>query len=526
MVLVRPPYRAQKHQKRAPGVEEGYEDASCRCWWALERSPASGCTCQYVASLQKPRSKDGADTRLLIQPLSTPPPPTYVCPSPLRPRPPSLLPQHLSPPIPLPSHPDFPLFQLTLSYDTTVCNAFHLDVARRDQGACRRAMATRAAFDPALDAEIKQTMSPDTIHVQLDGAERLAVDRPTSFDPVACSTRFSFRLANPGPVFLNASLLYSDFDALKDVHAAEHSRPKPRLLMTPLVPHPLQLSVCKPSCAPHQPFSPHIPPSSTYPQLYTPFLSPCNSSASQQGAFVPASSFDLVYPSSSIQVPISNSRPTTGLYTYVSQGCAWAHDGLRFRDHSSCTRAPSRHLLVGDSHARSLFDVVANRLDGSDEVTLVSAKGSKKRRQIGELGMVSRACERSFPLAIIADCLPRAKEFHWDPHLTTNFTCATLRDTSSITISTVRVRQANGREHPEAKTSSAGHASTIVELSFAFNSRSPPHPHPHLPLHPPLDLRQLNSNRTDTPHDPNVPPSTSQPRLSNGTSYLVVERCS
>ena len=95
---------------------------------------------------------------------------------------------------------------VSLTYDTTVCNAFHLDFTRRDRAACDS--QTRAALDDALDEEIKSQLGPDTIRIQLDGAERLSVQVPTSFSVETCSYRYTFRLANSGRVWVSAILLY------------------------------------------------------------------------------------------------------------------------------------------------------------------------------------------------------------------------------------------------------------------------------------------------------------------------------
>lgn len=128
----------------------------------------------------------------------------YTCPNPRLALPTSLLdPRHLSAPVPLPS--TSPDFSLTLTYDTTVCNAFSLTISRTDKAHCAAVEASiEPSADPALSTWIKERLGPDSFIVQVDGAERRMDHTPTRYVG-ACEYAFEFRLANAGPVWVNAT---------------------------------------------------------------------------------------------------------------------------------------------------------------------------------------------------------------------------------------------------------------------------------------------------------------------------------
>ena len=105
----------------------------------------------------------------------------YTCPNPRLALPTSLLdPRHLSAPVPLPS--TSPDFSLTLTYDTTVCNAFSLTISRTDKAHCAAVEASiEPSADPALSTWIKERLGPDSFIVQVDGAERRMDHTPTRY---------------------------------------------------------------------------------------------------------------------------------------------------------------------------------------------------------------------------------------------------------------------------------------------------------------------------------------------------------
>ncbi|GAA5850440.1 hypothetical protein JCM9279_001417 [Rhodotorula babjevae] len=349
--------------------------------------------------------------------------PRPVCPDPRLALPPSLLDaEHRSAPINLPS--SSPDFSLALVHDTRTCNAFELTISRTDPLRCAEMESghNEPSKDPKLDAWIKTHLGPDTFNVQVDGAERRAEMVPTEYLG-DCEYLFTFRLNNPGRLWLNVSLLYEDYEGFKEIDAEKGSRPRPRLLMQPLVARPLELNLCDDACRPYIPprlGEPAAPPyglpistddkeaqiagrpdCSTLDPLRTPL-----------GHWVPSNPHDLVYPP--LPVPLKHSRPMAGLYTFVPSLCTWDHDGLRFRDHASCVEEPHAVFFLGDSHARAIFDIAKHRLGGNDSVEDKSMKANSKSGTVDNLYL----------------------EFRWDPFLKADVSCDTIRNFDSFAVST------------------------------------------------------------------------------------------
>ncbi|GAA6008319.1 hypothetical protein JCM10207_000084 [Rhodosporidiobolus poonsookiae] len=367
--------------------------------------------------------------------------PAYTCPDPRLPRPSALVdPRHFSPPLSLPSiSPDF---SLSIRYSTTVCNAFELTISRTDADKCATAEALHPASDDAeLEAWMKDRLGPDGFNVQIEGAERLAKDVPDRYRE-GCSYEFQFRLNNAGKVWMNVTLNFEDFQAFFEIDAKEQSRPKPRMKMVPLVAQPLELDLCPSTCASYVP--PRLGPpssllatvladpstfSSSISQALAFFRKPASSlssldnlpschrahasSSSVVGSYVPAPYLDLVHPRYRLPLDARYTRPTAGLYSFVPAQCRWTHAGQRFRDHTSCLEREHNAFLIGDSHARAVFDVVKHRLEGNDSVAEASPKALSKSAHVGNLYM----------------------EFMWDPYLKAGMACDFITKFDSITVS-------------------------------------------------------------------------------------------
>lgn len=79
-----------------------------------------------------------------------------------------------------------------------------------------------------------------------------------------------------------------------------------------------------------------------------------------------------------------------------------------------------RALLIGDSHARGVFDVVKNRFEGMKTMTLSSYKTANKMVALGNLHLVRSLffwpplCSMSLPLTLFIFGPPSLwQEFLW-----------------------------------------------------------------------------------------------------------------
>ncbi|GAA6025013.1 hypothetical protein JCM10207_004764 [Rhodosporidiobolus poonsookiae] len=352
-----------------------------------------------------PRKSRRAPTALLPTNVSTVHDRAYYCPSPSSGRPAGAFDDlsSFSPFIPLDS--PNPAFNLSLSYSHSRCNTFRLRIARQDRSACR-ALLPDLHEDKGTTDFVQHSLGPDTFQLQTDGAERLVVDDPTRFDPESCSYEFDVALANAGAVWLQVTHFYEDYNT----YISAPSRTLPRLI-TPLLPAPLHLSICD-DCTPYVPPVLTTQPSTFPASPPLPSLPACTGPEPIRGVYVPSALPSLLYPP--YQLPMTPKRPSAGFHTFVPTGCSFQHDGLRFRDHQSCFRRPHRALFLGDSHARGMFDVLAHRLKGNDEMALSSFKVTNKISDIQNLHL----------------------EFMWDAYLVSNIFCAYMHAFDTVVLST------------------------------------------------------------------------------------------
>ncbi|GAA6038804.1 hypothetical protein JCM8097_002900 [Rhodosporidiobolus ruineniae] len=396
-----------------------------RSWWELG-----------IVGEGTPRLGTAPSPRLVTQSLSRS---TYTCPDPRlpRPNPPNI--RQFSKPVPLPAA--SPDFSLSLSYSTTTCNSFVLLISRTDIARCREMERTvnPASDDPTVESWIRTKMGPDSFNVQLEGAERVAVEIPSEYRG-DCRYLYRFRLNNAGKVWMNVTWTYEDYQAFFELDAPEGSRPKPAIFMRPLVSKPVELDLCPSTCRQYTPprlgpassaapavrldssssgssFLPSLLGSPSAPppvDIDSSSLPTCHhSSHPLSGSYIPSPHLDLVHPPYPVPLDTRYTRPTAGLYSYVPSGCVWRHAGRRFVDHTSCITRPHSALLMGDSHARGVFDVVKHRLEGSDSVAEASPKALNKNAHVGNLYM----------------------EFAWDPYMTAEFSCDYMLKFDSIAFS-------------------------------------------------------------------------------------------
>ncbi|GAA6064618.1 hypothetical protein JCM10212_006572 [Sporobolomyces blumeae] len=365
---------------------------------------------------------------------------SQLCPSPLNGRPlDSLSPRAAMSPF----HPiatNNSMFSLAISYSTTTCNSFRIRIRRANPSACLyRENQSRDLNEDAETTEwVKKRLGPDTFQLRVDGAERLVVDEPSRYDPDRCQYFFDFALANPGTIWLNGIHFYENFDAY-------NSQPHHviRRLLNPLFATPLQLSLCSGSCAPYAPPLLASPPSTFFSpdsvverprQLPT-----CQGRRPIPGAYVPSAFPSFLYPP--YQLPQTPTRPSAGFHTWVPAGCTFEHDGLRFRDHTTCLERETKILFIGDSHTRGLYDVMLKRLNGSDEMALTSFKVANKHESIGNLyleflwyfGLGSSVLHSLAWLTTASFPVPDPSR---DPYLEASFDCEYMSKFTHVVVST------------------------------------------------------------------------------------------
>ncbi|GAA5837584.1 hypothetical protein JCM11251_002018 [Rhodosporidiobolus azoricus] len=329
-------------------------------------------------------------------------------------------------------------FILSLSYSTKHCNAFRLRVTRKERSYCQSTLPE--LNEDESTSRFVEGLGPDTFQLQVDGAERLVVEQPALYDAEECAYEYHVALTNSGAVWLQVTHLYEHYNAY--ISTPEHEVPR---LITPLLETPLQLSLCDSSCSAYVPpllskraslfraettDSPSLAPASSLPA--------CTGPKPISGSYIPSALPSLLYPPH--QLPMTPSRPSAGYHTFVPSGCSFQHDGLRFRDHASCLRKKRSTLFLGDSHARGVYDVMAHRLRGNDEMALTSFKVANKAEDIEKLHLVS--CSPSNPddlthtYAVLFFAPPRdLQEFLWDPYLKSTPSCNYLSSFDSIVIS-------------------------------------------------------------------------------------------
>lgn len=95
---------------------------------------------------------------------------------------------------------------------------------------------------------------------------------------------------------------------------------------------------------------------------------PCKGQHPIKERYLAMHPIDRITPQTQIDLmPDCRPGPFNGVYTRVPYNCVWTHAALRYHNHSVCQSGPSRQFrLVGDSHARVLFDGIHHRLSGGD----------------------------------------------------------------------------------------------------------------------------------------------------------------
>ncbi|GAA5901054.1 hypothetical protein JCM8208_007605 [Rhodotorula glutinis] len=357
------------------------------------------------------------------------PPRTYTCPNPLA-EPlstPSLEDRSSAVLIPTLS----PSFTLALARDLSTCNTFEVLISRTDVERCRRA---EYEIEPSLDEElnqwIKSRLGPDTLAVQLDGAERQLLDVPSEYLG-NCSYAYRFSLVNAGPVWVTVELLHEDYEGFMEPRELLKTRPAPVLVRQPLVDGPIKLDLCPSSCPPFTP--PHVVPRELVlePSSFDTSLivdpaveasSPsqlpsCDSTSSFAGAYLPLPPYALAHPRARLPESTHSTaarRSSAGQYTYHRPSCSMNHAGVRFADHTPCLASGHKALFLGDSHARVVYDVIKWRLEGHDDFALESPKELLKNGTVGSLGLY----------------------FKWDSYFDQKLSCDYFDQFDSITLST------------------------------------------------------------------------------------------
>ncbi|BGP51700.1 hypothetical protein JCM10450v2_007650 [Rhodotorula kratochvilovae] len=351
----------------------------------------------------------------------------FICPDPFAPlsETPSLASRSRALPIPTLS----PAFTLSLSRDLSTCNSFELVFSRTDLAKCAIAERdTQPSLDDDLNAWIKSRLGPDTIAVQVEGAERQLLDVPSEYLG-NCSYAYRFTLMNPGKVWVSAELLHEDYEGFKEPREVPISRPAPVLLRQPLLRQPLELDLCPSRCTPYLPrpdlAAPlHISASSfSSPDALhlaqddpTSHLSSCSASTPLSGGYLPLSPYALNHPGASLPASARSTalrRSSAGLYAFHRPSCAMTHAGVRFANHAPCLAGKHKALFLGDSHARVAYDVIKWRMEGHDEMALASPKELLKNTTVGGLGLY----------------------FKWDSYFDEKLGCDYLDQFDSITLS-------------------------------------------------------------------------------------------
>lgn len=172
--------------------------------WSSARQSGSRSTHTFVLSSLKVRRADTLKSSRRSQLALRP---RYDCPSPLTPRSARATPlRRPSAPLVLPAA--LPEFSVSITYDTAVCNSFDVVISRLDKWRCAEVEADAAPTNHSAFLDFARTrLGPDTFHILIDGAERLAEEVPTEYLG-SCEYLHRFRLNNAGRVWMNASLLY------------------------------------------------------------------------------------------------------------------------------------------------------------------------------------------------------------------------------------------------------------------------------------------------------------------------------
>ncbi|KAM0746923.1 hypothetical protein T439DRAFT_383569 [Meredithblackwellia eburnea MCA 4105] len=301
-----------------------------------------------------------------------------------------------------------PLFTLALSPSLLRCNAFKLTIARVDPSYCRQVEDEIFVSNNSLVGEyVRKVLGPDSFAVRVKGSQRLVVERPTGFERDRCRYEFEVGLETRGRVELEVVWMHQGYDAFIEDPNHEMER-----LITPLTTTPIRLQLCNKNtpCHPSNDSGEtptESPPSSSY---YTRLRTPAcdHHSRTLVGAYL--------LPHKPLPSPIDqpDHQPKYSQYDFTPTTCKYQHAGLRFRSHQQCFGHRHRALLVGDSHARGVFDSAVHRLRGFDELTTAFNKSTDSRAAVfGELELA----------------------FIWNSYLEGTFTCDLIGKYDSVTLS-------------------------------------------------------------------------------------------
>ncbi|KAK4049263.1 hypothetical protein OIV83_004199 [Microbotryomycetes sp. JL201] len=195
----------------------------------------------------------------------------------------------------------------------------------------------------------------------IDGAERLAIDTPTTYDEEACSYTFDVKLNNPGLFWVNMTLVHEDFDGVREIDATPQSRPQPRLVMTPLVQEPVAFDICSSDCRPFVPALSNSDAQAVVPaqkpvgsSSFKSQTTPCTARSTFTGSYVPSNPISVLYPPLPIPFSVngraSSTRSTAGFYKFVPDTCTWLHSG-------------SKHEAIGDVYMGPILEDKADLLE-------------------------------------------------------------------------------------------------------------------------------------------------------------------
>lgn len=193
-----------------------------------------------------------------------------------------------------------------------------------------------------------------------------------------------------------------DYEAVKERDVEPGTWPKDLpLLLRPLTPAPVELDLCSPACHAYVP--PHLGDkslsilSAVRSAIGHRRLPSCSEAARRgtlRGGYFPVGMFDLLYPEHRQPVGWDSTRLSAGHTRWTPFVCEWRSDGRRVANPASCIAKEHRLLLIGDSHARAMFDLVSHRLSGNKTIVQKSVKSAHKNATRGNVHLV-----RSVPLA-------------------------------------------------------------------------------------------------------------------------------
>ncbi|KAJ7583977.1 hypothetical protein C8J56DRAFT_196072 [Mycena floridula] len=268
-------------------------------------------------------------------------------------------------------------FEAQICIAPRTCNQFTLRIRRVDQAEC---LAAESLADPSFLPDLSHWMrtqrGPDSFYVRTDGAERYATVYGTYEG--SCSYTYDLRLKNPGEILLQTWWTQGRYEGFSETNTSW-----PEMHLQPVF-DPIFLKTCSPECSANsavvKPFNRRV---TTIPETQSATLPACNSSDSVPGSFIPLHHLDRFYPQHQNPEPVG--VPVVGRYGFVPESCEWKHAGLRFGDHSACTKKKRKIFLVGDSHGRVIFDSMAHRLSGHSDLLMESEKVGDKFATVGNL---------------------------------------------------------------------------------------------------------------------------------------------